>query len=209
MKIDVHQHLGIRDVKAKEIRELFDYIVLNPAYKYGCMCCVDGFYQQYLWNKGKDYLQLGIYNPKCRVPAEVELGRQYDKGIVGIVLNPINHDFELKEAWKVYQFAEDHNLPVFVCTGRGKGNPLELKNIVKEYKIRIVLMRLGYPQYINQAKEVIKESNIYGEISSVPIDLVKDFPKDKLIFGSCYPYIPLSIIKDKEILDNARKIINI
>ncbi|MBW9141561.1 MAG: hypothetical protein K1T65_07765, partial [Candidatus Aramenus sp.] len=71
MKIDVHQHLGIRDIKSKEIRELFDYVVLNPSYKYGCMCCVDGFYQQYLWNKDKDYLQLGIYNPKCRVPAEV------------------------------------------------------------------------------------------------------------------------------------------
>jgi len=29
-------------------------IVLNPIYKYSCDCCVDGFYQQYLWGR-KDY----------------------------------------------------------------------------------------------------------------------------------------------------------
>ena len=207
MKIDVHQHLGIRGIVAKEVRDLFDYVVLNPAYKYACMCCVDGFYQQWMWRRGKDYLQLGIYNPKCRVPAEIELGRQYDKGIVGIVLNPINHDFNLKDAWKVYQFAEDHDLPVFIYTGKGKGNPGDLKGIVEEFKVKFVLLHLGYPDYVEEAKELIKVDNVYGEVSLVPPSVLKEFPKEKLIYGSCYPYVPLSIIDDKEVLDNARKVI--
>ncbi|BCU71533.1 amidohydrolase family protein [Stygiolobus caldivivus] len=207
MKVDVHQHLGIRGIRAEEIRDLFDYIVLNPAYKYACMCCVDGFYQQYLWNKGRGYLQLGIYNPKCRVPAEVELGRQYDKGIVGIVLNPINHDFYLREAGRVFQFAEDHDLPLFIYTGKGKGNPADLKGVLEEFKVKVVLLRSGYPDYVKEAKELVKDERVFGEVSSVPLHIVKEFPKEKLVFGSCYPYVPFSMLEDKEILDNGRKVI--
>ncbi|AAY81473.1 amidohydrolase family protein [Sulfolobus acidocaldarius] len=209
MKIDTHQHLGIYGVNAKEIRDNFDYVVLNPSYKYSCNCCVDGFYQQYLWNKGRDYLQLGIYNLKCRVPAGVELGRQLDKGIVGIVLNPINHDFDLDKADDVYQFAEDHDLPLFIYTGRGKGDPSKLTEVLKNFRLKVVLISLGYPNYVNEARELLKLNNVYGDISSVPQNVIKTFPREKLIFGSHYPYVPFQEIMDKEILSNAVKILSI
>ncbi|QKR00642.1 amidohydrolase family protein [Metallosphaera tengchongensis] len=209
MKIDLHQHLGIRGVVGRETKDIFDLVVLNPAYKYSCQCCVDGFYQQYLWNKGKDYLQLGIYNPRCRVPAKVELGRQLDRGIVGIVLNPINHDFHLQDATEVYQFAEDHDLPLFVYTGRGKGNPNHLSNVLKEFKLTVVLLGSGYPNYVMEAKELMRLPNVFGDTSSLPEDMVGTFPKDKLVFGSHYPYVPLTVTADSMILENGKRVVKI
>lgn len=121
--IDALTHYGIKlysyvkDLQLTDGEIEIEKIVLNPIYKYSCECCVDGFYQQYLWSKDKDFvIRLGIYNPKCRVPPQIELERQYEKEIYGIVLHPRHHGFSLidERLSYIYEFANDHNLPIII-----------------------------------------------------------------------------------------------
>ncbi|BFH74161.1 hypothetical protein SJAV_21050 [Sulfurisphaera javensis] len=146
-------------------------IVLNPLYKYSCQCCVDGFYQQYLWSKGRDYvIRLGIYNPKCRVPPEIELGRQYDHEIRGIVLHPNHHGFSLldKKLEYVYEFAEYHDLPLVIHSP----NEREIKKVL-EYKVTII---------------VVSSSNNFS-LSIPNVYYIKDKPlNERDIYGSGSPY---------------------
>ncbi|AWR98002.1 hypothetical protein DFR86_10950 [Acidianus sulfidivorans JP7] len=160
-------------------------IVLSPLYKYSCKCCVDGFYQQYLWSLDKDYvIRLGIYNPNCRVPPNIEIPRQYDKGIHGIVLNPVHHEFSLDHPnlAYVYEFAEDHDLPIIVYL------PSNIE-ILNNYKIKVGLVNWdknnsvelkndnNKNRYCFFSSSGIGESNIYASQSpyfeTSPIDSIK------------------------------------
>jgi len=154
----------VKDLKLEFDDFLIEKIVLNPLYKYSCQCCVDGFYQQYLWSKGRDYtLRLGIYNPKCRVPPQIELERQYDHEIRGIVLHPQHHGFSLldKKLEYVYQFAEDHNLPIVIH----RPNIKELEKVL-QYKVILILIDIEGKienervYYITQ--KPTRENEIYG-----------------------------------------------
>lgn len=198
MRVDVHQHLGIWGVSGEDRKDLFDVIFLNPAYKYSCQCCVDGFYQQLAWNKDKGYPQLGIYNPKCRVPIEVELGRQLDKGIVGIVLNPINHGYDIFEASKVFQFAEDQGLPVYIYAG--KISDLEkLSWVLDEFRITIVMIRGS--QTADWVSELVNHPRAFAETSLFSPVKLGEVPRDKLVFGSHYPYSPIPDLPPEDILN--------
>ncbi|MQL54910.1 amidohydrolase family protein [Acidianus ambivalens] len=209
MRIDVHQHLGIKWVNAKEISEYFDIILLNPAYKYSCQCCVDGFYQQYLWLKNKNenrekYRLLGIYNPKCRVPLEVELGRQYEKGIVGIVLTPEKHGYKIQDIDKVLEFAEDHKMPIFIKTTQ------DLTQKIQEFThLTFVILGSYYPME-EMLYNLLKYNNVFFETSGVPESFLNRIPTDRLIYGSGYPYLPFKNVHLIDVIsENALKIISI
>jgi len=159
----------VKDLKLEFGDFLIEKIILNPTYKYSCQCCVDGFYQQYLWSKERDYtLRLGIYNPKCRVPPQIELERQYEHGIRGIVLHPQHHGFSLlhEKLEYIYQFAEDHNLPIVVH----KPNIKELEKIL-QYNVVLVLV---------DAEERLENDRVYY--------ITKSPSKKKEIYGSESPY---------------------
>jgi len=154
----------VKDLKLEVDDFLIEKIVLNPLYKYSCQCCVDGFYQQFLWSKGRDYvLRLGIYNPKCRVPPQIELERQYDHEIRGIVLHPQHHGFSLldKKLEYVYQFAEDHDLPLIIH----KPNIKELEKVM-HYNVTLVLVdteeRLESERVYYIKQKPSRENEMYG-----------------------------------------------
>jgi len=170
----------VKDLKLEFDDFLIEKIVLNPLYKYSCKCCVDGFYQQYLWSKGRDYtLRLGIYNPKCRIPPQIELERQYAHEIHGIVIHPQHHGFSLldKKLEYVYQFAEDHNLPLIIH----KPNIKELEKVLR-YKVVLVLVdikeKLGSERVYYIAQKPSEKREIYGSGSPYNgkdlIDILKE-----------------------------------
>ncbi len=208
MRIDVHQHLGIKWVNAEEIRG-FDIILLNPAYKYSCQCCVDGFYQQYLWLKNKKenetkYYLLGIYNPRCRVPLEIELKRQYERGIVGIVLTPDKHGYNINEIDKILEFAEEYELPIFIKTKQ------DITQKLKQFsKVNFIILSSYYPQE-EIVHNLLNFNNVFFETSGVPEDFLNKIPNERLIYGSGYPYLPF---KNNDLVEkiseNVLKIISI
>jgi predicted TIM-barrel fold metal-dependent hydrolase len=186
--IDVHVHLGLK-LQPRPPLPPADLFVLNPAYKYACDCCVDGFYQQY--QIMRDYPRLGIYNPKCRVPPEVEVYRQIERGVVGLVLNPVNHSFSLldERVERVVRILEKEDLPLLVYTGKGYGRPYYLRKFLNRVPY-LILLGSGYPDYVNEALELFREDKVLFETSRVPPEVSLLF-KGKRVFGSCYPYVEL------------------
>ncbi|WP_338602062.1 hypothetical protein V6M85_01425 [Sulfolobus tengchongensis] len=183
--IDFNTHYGIRlynylrEPKLKEDDIIIGKIVLNPIYKYSCDCCVDGFYQQYLWRKSYT-LQLGIYNPRCRVPPQVELIRQVEKGIIGVVLHPKHHNFSLLHPSLsfVYKLIEKRNLLLVIY----EPNFEELIELLSKYTFNVVLINTKY---------VINDDRVYYVVNhnSTNIDPVRS------IYGSDSPYNSLDLIE--------------
>lgn len=187
--VDSRTHYGlklypesyVKDVSLRLEEIQIEKIVLNPAYKYACECCVDGFYQQYLWSVGKDYVvMLGMYNPKCRVRAEIEINRQVDKGIRGLVLHPLHHNYSLldEKALKVIKIADDYDLPLFIFTPKRE----EILKIADNVTIPIVLIGVDY---------VIAKDNVYYEVN---FNTKINADKEHLVYGSGSPYNKMSAI---------------
>lgn len=179
--IDVNVHLGLKLFPAESPPVSF---ILNPSYKFACKCCVDGFYQQYLLYPEKP--RLGIYNPACRVPPEVEVSRQMERGIVGFVLNPINHDYNLRDISPLVRVLEKYDLPLMVYTGKGKGNPLHLTEHLSRVPL-LILIHSGYPDYVTEAEVLLREEKVLFETSLVPPEVSLRF-RGRRMFGSCYPF---------------------
>ncbi|BAB65942.1 hypothetical protein [Sulfurisphaera tokodaii] len=167
----------VKDLKLEYEDFIIEKIILNPLYKYSCQCCVDGFYQQYLWSKGRDYvIRLGIYNPKCRVPPQIELERQYDHEIHGIMLHPKHHGFSLldKRLEFVYMFAEDHELPLIIHSP----DESELRKILEFVSTNIIIVS-NTDININSSKifyireKPTKENEIYGSGSPYTKDIIE------------------------------------
>ncbi|ABP95474.1 MULTISPECIES: hypothetical protein [Metallosphaera] len=174
MIVDI-QHVGIRGYE----RDLgLDLVLLNPSYRLGCQCCVDGFYQQYLWSRGrKGYIQLGIYNPRCRVPVEVELERQIRKGIVGVVLNPANHGYSLREAKRTVEYVNRKRLNLYLYTRTLSLEELEELNDGLDVKLVILDPR-------EEISPLSRESNVYFNVK----DYSGDLPSKRAILATFYPY---------------------
>jgi len=189
MIIDINVHLGIKLYPPSTLPEV-DAFILNPSYKYGCDCCVDGFYQQYL--TFKEYPRFGIYNVKCRISPEVELYRQIEKGIRGVILNPINHSYSLLDdrVGNIIKILEKEDLPLLLYTGKGYGNPAHVKKFISRVPY-VILIHSGYPDYVKEALELLREDKVYFETSLVPPNISLLF-EGKRIFGSEYPYIKLN-----------------
>ncbi|ADX85036.1 hypothetical protein [Saccharolobus islandicus] len=188
--IDFNTHYGIRlynyieEPKLREDEVEIKRILLNPIYKYSCDCCVDGFYQQYLWGR-KDYtLRLGIYNPRCRVPPQVELIRQVDRGIIGVVLSPKHHNFSLRHSSLnfVYELIDRKGL-ILVLYDPSLD---ELKWLLDKYTFPVVLIN---------SEHVVNNERVYYVVnhSSTIID-----PR-RSIYGSDAPYNSLNLIQSAKL----------
>ncbi|WP_126450812.1 hypothetical protein [Sulfodiicoccus acidiphilus] len=184
MRVDAHQHVGMRGISWRE--QPFDLILLNPSYKYGCNCCVDGFYQQYLWSKGRArYRQLGVFNPRCRVSLDVEFSRQLEKGIVGMVLTPTNHGYRVWEALPVVRVVERARLPLF----------LSVRGLTTD-DVLFLLDGLDVPLVLFHHDNGIdltglsKFTNVYFDTADLKEETLERLPRGKVIPGSCYPYLP-------------------
>ncbi|MEM3226519.1 MAG: amidohydrolase family protein [Saccharolobus sp.] len=223
-------------------------ILLVPSYPCYSEDCYDGFYIDYEERrKNPDlYLQWGEVNPiTCNVKEELE--KQYSLGIVGIKLHPVHHAFKpnayreeeggLKNLLYIYEFAEDHDLPVMIHTGTSIGaksrnkyaDPIYVDDVAKDFpKIKIILAHAGRPIWYSTAFYMARFiNNVYLEISSIPPkNILKALPRlreisDKVIYGSDFPafkgqdlaeyaYQVYNEIKDEKIMrDNDKRILKI
>lgn len=192
-------------------------VVLVPSFPCGNTASTDGFWPQKHWRSMMEdrFLQYGTVNPNSEVSVEEELASQYSGGIVGIKLHPVHHFYKpndyreeekgLGRLQQVYEFAEDHHLPVIIHTGtsitkgaRSKyGDPIYIEDVARDFRINVIMAHGGRPLWTSTAMFLAKQfSNVFLEISSVPAKRVKEyFPrigeiKDKVIYGSDFPNFP-------------------
>lgn len=223
-------------------------ILMVPSHPCYTNECYDGFYIDYEERKKNPdiYAQWGEVNPlACNVKEELE--RQYSLGIVGIKLHPVHHGFKpnayreeegnLKQLLYIYEFAEDHDLPVLIHTGTSVGvgsrnkyaDPILVDDVAKDFpRVKIILAHAGRPIWYTTAFQMARfTKNIFLEISSIPPkNILKVLPRlyeisDKVLYGSDFPAFKgqdlaeyalqvYNVIKDEKIMrDNAKRILKI
>lgn len=238
---------GTRMTLKNEYIEI-EKVLLVPSHPCYTEECYDGFYIDYEERKRNSdlFLQWGEVNPlRCNVKEELE--RQYSLGIIGIKLHPVHHAFKpngyreeeggLKQLLYVYEFAEDHDLPVLIHTGtsvgvgsRNKyGDPIYVDDVAKDFpRLRLILAHAGRPLWYNTAFYMARFiNNVFLEISSIPPkNILKVLPRlneisDKVIYGSDFPAFKgqdladyahqvYSVIRDERIMrDNAKRVLKI
>ncbi|MFB6470784.1 MAG: amidohydrolase family protein [Vulcanisaeta sp. AZ3] len=141
------------------------------------------------------------------------LEKQYEAGISGFKIHPPHmwvkpnayrpEEGGLKQLELLYQFAEDHGLPVFIHTGtsafsraRNKyGDPIFVDDVAVDFpRLVIVMSHVGRPNWVPTAFQLIRiRRNIYADLASIPPKRVLEYlPRlteigDKVVYGSDYP----------------------
>jgi predicted TIM-barrel fold metal-dependent hydrolase len=206
---------------AKKMRELFSNdsveclkVVLIPSYPCANNLKVEGVYQQAEYAKDmRDFYYLfGGVNPTPEFDIRSELEQQYSKlEIVGVKLHPVHHCFKPNDyleksnsqLLRVYEFAEDHDLPVMFHTGtsvgvgsRNKfGDPIYIDDVAVDFpRLKIIISHAGRPIWFQTAFTLCRiHENIYLELSGIPPKRLKEYlPRlaelsSKAIYGSDYP----------------------
>jgi predicted TIM-barrel fold metal-dependent hydrolase len=140
------------------------------------------------------------------------LEKQYESGVSGFKLHPVHSHVKpnayreeeggLKQLELLYQFAQDHDLPVVIHTGtsmfigsRNKyADPIYIDDVSVDFpKLKIIMAHMGRPNYVSTAFQLVRiRRNIYAEISSIPPKkLLEYIPRleeisYKTIYGSDY-----------------------
>ncbi|BCU67774.1 amidohydrolase [Sulfolobales archaeon HS-7] len=135
---------------------------------------------------------------------------QYSSGVTGFKLHPPHmwvkpNDYReeergLKGLELLYQFAEDHDLPVIIHTGtsffltaRNKyADPVFVDDVAVDFpKLRVIMAHMGRPSWTSAAFQLVRiRRNVYGDLSSIPPKRLTEYlPRvdeiaDKLIYGS-------------------------
>jgi len=138
------------------------------------------------------------------------LETQYSAGVSGFKLHPPHmwvkpNDYReeergLKQLELLYQFSQDHGLPVIIHTGtsfflpaRNKyGDPIYLDDVSVDFpKLKIVMAHLGRPNWVDTAFQLLRiRRNVMGDLSSIPPKrLLEYFPRlgeveEKVVYGS-------------------------
>ncbi|MEM0271531.1 MAG: amidohydrolase family protein [Thermoprotei archaeon] len=189
-------------------------IVLIPSYPCANNLMVEGVYQQaeYAKNMRGFYYLFGGVNPTREFDVRRELEQQYSKlEVVGIKLHPVHHWFRPNEyldkpgskLLDVYEFAEDHGLPVMFHTGtsvgvgsRNKyGDPIYIDDVAVDFpRLKIIVSHAGRPIWFQEAFTLCRiHENVYLELSGIPPKRLKEYlPRisevyAKTIYGSDYP----------------------
>ena len=144
--------------------------------------------------------------------AKYWLEKQYEAGVSGFKLHPVHSHVKpnayreeeggLKQLELLYEFAQDHGLPVVIHTGtsvflgaRNKyADPIFLDDVSVDFpKLKIVMAHMGRPNYVQTAFQLVRiRKNIYSEISSIPPKkLLEYLPRleeisYKTVYGSDY-----------------------
>ncbi len=185
--IDANAHYGIElyrytsTPKTEEGDVVVERVVLNPLYKYACQCCVDGFYQQYRWakDKGDKFLRLGIYNPRCRVPPEVEVRRQLERGVIGFVLSPPHHGFSLLDERLNFLYREVEKRELLLYLHGPKRE--EVEELLSRWEVKVLLLSPSF---------TLSDSRVYYVVGREALK----FPRERAVYGSDSPYNGLELI---------------
>jgi predicted TIM-barrel fold metal-dependent hydrolase len=188
--IDANTHYGVELYKytatprMEEGDVVVEGVVLNPLYKYACECCVDGFYQQYLWarDRGDKFLRLRLYNPRCRVPAETEVKRQLEKGVIGFVLSPVHHDFSLLDdrLGFLYNAVEREGQLLFIHGAKRE----ELEELFSTREVKVLLLYSSF---------TLDDRRVYYVVESG--EEASRFPRERSVYGSDSPYRGVELLE--------------
>ncbi len=144
--------------------------------------------------------------------AKYWLEKQYEAGISGLKLHPVHSHIKpnayreeeggLKQLYLMYEFAQDHDLPVIIHTGTSMFNsarnkyadPIFVDDVSVDFpKLKIIMAHMGRPNYVSTAFQLVRiRKNIIAEISSIPPKkLLEYLPRieeiaHKTIYGSDY-----------------------
>jgi predicted TIM-barrel fold metal-dependent hydrolase len=178
----------------KEMNEVnIDYIVII-AYPSREIWRVKEDFPINMINFVKDYADKfsiigGIEPNKLSVEeAKYWLEKQYEAGVSGFKLHSVHSHVKpnayreeeggLKQLELMYEFAQDHNLPVIIHTGTSMFNkarnkyadPIYIDDVAVDFpKLKIIMAHMGRPNYISTAFQLVRiRRNIIGEISSIP-----------------------------------------
>jgi uncharacterized protein len=131
-----------------------------------------------------------------------ELDRWKDTpGMVGVKIHPFWHRFPMEKVEAVARRTEELGLPLLVHLGFGaSGNYQWL--LEKFPKLKIIIAHLGVPFYKSLWPEVMRNHNVYMDISSTyHVDeglvrrAVKDVGAHKCLFGTDSPYAHVDAIE--------------
>ncbi|BBD73235.1 amidohydrolase [Sulfodiicoccus acidiphilus] len=138
------------------------------------------------------------------------LGAQYEAGVSGFKLHPPHmwikpNDYRpeergVKQLEVLYQFAEDHSLPVMIHTGtssflpsRNKyGDPVFVDDVVVDFpRLKVILAHMGRPNWVGSAFQLVRiRKNLWGDVSSIPPKRLLNYlprleeVRDKMLYGS-------------------------
>jgi uncharacterized protein len=131
-----------------------------------------------------------------------ELDRWKDTpGMIGVKIHPFWHRFPMEKVEAVARRTEELRLPLLVHLGFGaSGNYQWL--LEKFPKLKIIIAHLGVPFYKSLWPEVMRNPNVYMDISSTyHVDeglvrrAVKDVGAHKCLFGTDSPYAHVDAIE--------------
>lgn len=228
--IDAHTHIWFKEVLPKstnipsvnEIVEEMDKINMDYA-------VIIAYPSREVWGTKEDFAIAMInflknYSSRFSIIGGVEVNklsysevkywieRQYEAGVSGFKVHPVHqwikpNDYREEEKGNkgleyLYEFAQDHDLPVIIHTGtsmfekaRNKyGDPIYVDDVAVDFpKLKIVLAHMGRPNWVQTAFQLVRiRPNIIAEISSIPPKKLLDYiPRleeisDKTIYGSDY-----------------------
>jgi predicted TIM-barrel fold metal-dependent hydrolase len=140
------------------------------------------------------------------------LERQYQAGVSGFKIHPPHtwvkpnayreEEGSLKQLEAIYEFAQDHSLPVTIHTGtsafpqaRNKfGDPIFVDDVAVDFpRLKILIAHMGRPNWVSTAFQLVRiRANIYAELSGIPPKKLLEYvPRveeisSKALYGSDY-----------------------
>lgn len=168
-------------------------------------------------HNGKRFVGFASVDPNTDQEAVSELRRAHDQlGLKGLKLNPAMQEFDPSgtAALKIYEEAEQLDMPILIHTGLTFSNrfsikhnqPLQYDDIARKHpKLRICLAHMGWPWVWDAVTVAIRNPNVYldtaGTYAGTPVETVRQITSlistrvienalgNRLMFGSDYPRI--------------------
>ena len=140
---------------------------------------------------------------------QTTLQRAVELGLRGVKLGPIYQNVHPHDErmLSVYQFCEDHSLPIMIHQGTTFPRkaplkysfPLLLEDVALQFpKLKMVIAHLGHPWIDDTLVLIRKQPNLYSDISALhyrpwqfynALISAKEYGVlDKILFGSDYPF---------------------
>jgi predicted TIM-barrel fold metal-dependent hydrolase len=165
----------------------------------------------------KRFVGFASVDPNTDQEAVSELRRAHDQlGLKGLKLNPAMQEFDPSGtvALKIYEEAEQLDMPILIHTGLTFSNrfsikhnqPLQYDDIARKHpRLRICLAHMGWPWVWDAVTVAIRNSNVYldtaGTYAGTPAETIRQITSlistrvienalgNRLMFGSDYPRI--------------------
>jgi len=121
-------------------------------------------------------------------------------GMIGVKIHPFWHQFPMEKVEAVGRRAEELKVPLLVHLGFGSSGNYEW--LIKKFpKLKIIIAHLGVPFYKSLWPDVIRNPNVYMDISStyhVDEEMVRravsEVGAHKCLFGTDSPYAHVDAI---------------